>query len=186
MPRTCRISSWPGGRGVGPRTAFRVGGPVSLGEMVAFGAGLEALRPREASSPAEGGDSAVTRAERAALRWERRTGAGDFASFGLAGIVARRLRLTSSSLSTTMMASGETWRAYLLKKDAESESVLAERATTFELRTPFEARGPPAADPAAGTETMPVDGRLLRVDVVWQPCVSRTESGSLSNQARRP
>ena len=76
-------------------------------------------------------------------------------------------------------ASGEKWRAFLLKKTPKSDAVLAERATTFELWTLFEARGPPAADPAAGTETMPDDGRLLRVDVVWQPCVSRTESGSL-------
>ena len=75
--------------------------------------------------------------------------------------------MLGSSLSTTMMASGETWRAYLLKKTPKSEPVLAERATTFELWTPFEARGRPAADPAAGTETMPADGRLLRVDVVW-------------------
>ena len=67
----------------------------------------------------------------------------------------------------------------MLKKTPKSEPVLAERATTFEVWTPFEARGPPAAGPAAGTEKMPVDGRLLRVDVVWQPYVSRTESGSL-------
>ena len=67
----------------------------------------------------------------------------------------------------------------LAEEDARKVAVLAERSAAFELRTPFEARGPPAADPAAGTEKMPVDGRLLRVDVVWQPCVSRTESGSL-------
>ena len=67
----------------------------------------------------------------------------------------------------------------LAEEDAKSEDVLVERASTFELRTLFEARGPPAADPAAGTETMPADGRLLRVDVVWQPCVSRKQSGSL-------
>ena len=67
----------------------------------------------------------------------------------------------------------------MLKKTPKSDAVLAERATTFELWTLIEDRGSPAADPAAGTEKMPVDGRLLRVDVVWQPCVSRTESGSL-------
>ena len=67
----------------------------------------------------------------------------------------------------------------MLKKDAESEAVLAERSATFELWSLFEARGPPAAEPAAETETIPVDGRPLRLDIVWQPCVSRTESGSL-------
>ena len=67
----------------------------------------------------------------------------------------------------------------MLKKTPKSDVVLAERATTFELWTLIEVRGPPAAGPAAGTEKMPVAGRLLRVDVVWQPCVSRTESGSL-------
>ena len=71
------------------------------------------------------------------------------------------------------------WKAFLLKKDAKSDVILAERAATFELRRPSKPWGPPAAGPAAETETMPADGRLRRVDVVWQPCVSRKQSGSL-------